>query len=388
MGTMRWRPGWVQRCAVIAVVVALGVMTAGWTATSVERAADQGALGVDFAISVWIPGRDVARGESPLRTYSGDEHDGGSVYPPIAAIVTFPFSIPSYELARALWWIALLGCLLGGLWLCGLRDWRCYAFACASPPVVAGLLYANLSIALVLAVALVWRYRDRALIAGLVIGLVVAMKLFLWPVVLWLAITRRWAGLGNRGGHGGDRQPRGLVGRRLLGAPGVSPVDGEARFPEQRRRHVRGRPRGAGRLAGKPPAGARRGNRGPRGGVGSSPRRSGLVHLGGDRGGAGVADGLVALLRASPGPARRRCPALELRLVHAVRALSALGRRGRRDRVLALHRASRHERWARASGAGTASRWPRSVGASATWWPSCAAPGARTVIAVDDSARD
>lgn len=37
----------------------------------------------------------------------GDEHDGGSVYPPIQAIVMYPFSRPSKEVARALWWIAL-----------------------------------------------------------------------------------------------------------------------------------------------------------------------------------------------------------------------------------------------------------------------------------------
>lgn len=63
----------------------------------------------------------------------------------------------------------------------------------ASPPVVAGFLYANLSLALVLAVALAWRSRDRAVAVGLLVGLVIAMKLFLWPLAIWLAITRRSA---------------------------------------------------------------------------------------------------------------------------------------------------------------------------------------------------
>jgi len=39
-----------------------------------------------------------------------------------------------------------------------------------------------------------WRYRDRAGIAGAALGYAVAVKLFLWPVVVWLALVgRRWA---------------------------------------------------------------------------------------------------------------------------------------------------------------------------------------------------
>ena len=45
---------------------------------------------------------------------------------------------------------------------------------------------------LALGVALAWRWRDHAVRAGLVLGLVVALKLFLWPLVLWFVITRRF----------------------------------------------------------------------------------------------------------------------------------------------------------------------------------------------------
>jgi hypothetical protein len=194
VASLGWRPGWLARCAMVATVACVAVVTLGWIVVSTEGALDRNAVGSDFAISVWQPGRELSEGRSPLRTYTGEAHDGGSVYPPIAAIATFPFSIPRYEVARALWLLALVASLFGGLWLCGLRDWRCYLAAGASPPVVAGILYGNLSLALVLAVALAWRFRDRAVAVGLLVGLVIAMKLFLWPIAIWLAITRRSAG--------------------------------------------------------------------------------------------------------------------------------------------------------------------------------------------------
>ena len=51
-------------------------------------------------------------------------------------------------------------------------------------------MYGNVSL-LVFAVALAWRFRDKAWAVGSLIGLAVAVKLFLWPLAVWLAITRR-----------------------------------------------------------------------------------------------------------------------------------------------------------------------------------------------------
>ena len=58
--------------------------------------------------------------------------------------------------------------------------------------VVHGLFYGNITILLVLLVALAWRYRDRARIAGLALGAAIAAKLFVWPLVVWLLLTRRY----------------------------------------------------------------------------------------------------------------------------------------------------------------------------------------------------
>ena len=61
-----------------------------------------------------------------------------------------------------------------------------------SPVVVHGLFYGNLTIFLLVPLAVAWRYRDRANVAGLAVGVAVAAKLFAWPLVVWLLLTRRF----------------------------------------------------------------------------------------------------------------------------------------------------------------------------------------------------
>jgi alpha-1,2-mannosyltransferase len=46
---------------------------------------------------------------------------------------------------------------------------------------------------LLLLLAVGWRYRHRR-IAGVPLALAAAAKLFLWPVLVWLVVTRRWRG--------------------------------------------------------------------------------------------------------------------------------------------------------------------------------------------------
>jgi hypothetical protein len=58
--------------------------------------------------------------------------------------------------------------------------------------VLQGLFFGNLTLALVLPIALAWRYRDVPIVAGVSTGLAVAAKLFAWPLVIWLLLTRRF----------------------------------------------------------------------------------------------------------------------------------------------------------------------------------------------------
>ena len=59
-------------------------------------------------------------------------------------------------------------------------------------PVVSGWQTANLTLPLVLGLAMVWRYRDRPLVSGLVVALIISLKVFVWPIGLWLIATRRY----------------------------------------------------------------------------------------------------------------------------------------------------------------------------------------------------
>ncbi len=43
-----------------------------------------------------------------------------------------------------------------------------------------------------LGLAVVWRYRDRPLVSGLVVALIISLKVFVWPIGLWLIATRRY----------------------------------------------------------------------------------------------------------------------------------------------------------------------------------------------------
>jgi Glycosyltransferase family 87 len=180
------------RAIVLSLVVALALMTMGWTYGTAGRAVEQGAVAIDFRTGVWRPGRAVLEGRNPLRSYDSESTRGGSVYPPIAAVVLAPFSLLPVLPATVVWLCVLLAAVLAALRICGVTDVRCYIAACACPPVLAGLLYANVSLLLVLAVALIWHQRNLSTRVALLVALVTAAKLFLWPLVIWLAITRRW----------------------------------------------------------------------------------------------------------------------------------------------------------------------------------------------------
>jgi hypothetical protein len=114
------------------------------------------------------------------------------VYPPIGAFLAAPFaSLPSYTADILITVLAALA-VPAILAVVGVRDWRCYGAALLWMPTISAVHLGTVAVALALGVALAWRWRDHAVRAGLILGLVVALKLFLWPLVLWFVITRRF----------------------------------------------------------------------------------------------------------------------------------------------------------------------------------------------------
>lgn len=136
----------------------------------------------------------VVHGRSPYvhPSAAAFEHFDKFVYPPIAAILFAPFAALPSEAARVLMFVAGLAAILGALRILRVEDWRCYGLAVVSAPAINTLALGALTSFLLLGAALAWRYRDNALVAAAATALTGVLKLFLWPIGVWLLATRRW----------------------------------------------------------------------------------------------------------------------------------------------------------------------------------------------------
>ena len=115
------------------------------------------------------------------------------LYPPLPALATSPFTALPSAAAGFVAMALLVIAVFATLWVLRVRDWRCYGLALLWPPVISAIQTGNVTIPLALGAALAWRYRDHAWTAGGSLGLTLATKFFLWPLVLWLGFTRRIA---------------------------------------------------------------------------------------------------------------------------------------------------------------------------------------------------
>ena len=149
-------------------------------------------LGLDFRQAFWPAGQAVLHGQSPYPPADPAVLVRGAsfVYPPIVAIVLAPVSLLPVGLATVLATLATLAALITTLWSLGVRDWRCYGASLSSPAVLSCIQTAALSAALALAIALAWRWRAHGRAVSCLVVAAVAAKLFLWPLLLWLTVTR------------------------------------------------------------------------------------------------------------------------------------------------------------------------------------------------------
>jgi alpha-1,2-mannosyltransferase len=117
--------------------------------------------------------------------------DDRFVYPTPFAVPFIPFAAVREPVAAVAFFCLSVGAVLAALWFLGVRDRRCYGVALIGMPVMSALGLGTVGPFLLLLVALGWRYREHAA-AGVVLALAAAAKLFLWPVLVWLVVTRRW----------------------------------------------------------------------------------------------------------------------------------------------------------------------------------------------------
>jgi hypothetical protein len=116
-------------------------------------------------------------------------------YPAVGALLFVPFAVLPHVVADWTFTVMVLACVPATLWVLGVRDWRLYAMVMLWQPVVYGWETANITLPMVLGVAVLWRYRDRARLAGALLALLISVKLFLVPLAVWLIATRRYTAL-------------------------------------------------------------------------------------------------------------------------------------------------------------------------------------------------
>jgi hypothetical protein len=114
------------------------------------------------------------------------------LYPAPANLAAVPLSVLPLWLASALFTALSLGAFILALRLLDVRDWRCLAWALVSWPALNGFGLGTVNPLLLLGLAAAWRWRERVWRPATAIALVVVVKLFPWPLVGWLAATRRW----------------------------------------------------------------------------------------------------------------------------------------------------------------------------------------------------
>jgi hypothetical protein len=159
---------------------------------------------VDFRGDLYAAGQAVIHGENPyqdgaIARLAADRRAGNRqvipiatpVYPAPILVAVTPLSVLPYELAGTLWFLASIVALLVALRWLGVRDIRCVAATFAWMPVLHGLVLGALEPLLVLGVAAAWRWRCTITVPAIAIGSVVVAKLVLWPLGVWLLLTRR-----------------------------------------------------------------------------------------------------------------------------------------------------------------------------------------------------
>ena len=155
---------------------------------------DNKVLAFDFRGTLWDAAIAIREGRSPYPAPVVDEVQVGNpaVYPPLLMLVMTPLTLLPWAVGATVWTLALGVGVAGALYVLGVRDLRCYAFAFLTNLVVTGLVFGNATLLLVPLVALAWRWRNHWARAGACVGLVIGSKIFLWPLLFWLLGTRRY----------------------------------------------------------------------------------------------------------------------------------------------------------------------------------------------------
>lgn len=183
--------GWRRLLSTVVLGCAAAILIVGMIADFADSSNE---LGFDFRFSYFSGAKSVVEG-GPLYPTSLDdpglEEAKAYVYPPLLAVALVPLTILPVDVAVILALLGSLAALMGALAIVGVRDVRCYAAVIVWAPAWNALEVVNVTATLTLALALAWRFRDKVWPPAVALGLAVAAKIFLWPLLVWLVATRR-----------------------------------------------------------------------------------------------------------------------------------------------------------------------------------------------------
>jgi len=168
---------------VLPVAAAIGMLVVGLQTDS---------LAADFHHELYPQAKLQLEGINPFPGPDWDPLAGANfIWPPFATYLVTPLTLLPAGAADIA--IVVIGLLFMGLslWLVGVRDWRVYGVFCLWPEVIGEMRLAHLTPILALGAAAAWRTRGTRWTPGLAIGLATAVKFLMWPLVVWLAATRR-----------------------------------------------------------------------------------------------------------------------------------------------------------------------------------------------------
>src|SRR5262249_20722017 len=127
-------------------------------------------------------------------------------HPPVVGLLSLPFGLLSYQAAAVVWLIFELVCLSGSVLLL-LRWWgkpinagraaTLFGIALGWMPIVEELWLGQLSSCLLLLLLGAWFALrvEKDFLGGAMLGGLIALKLTAWPIVIFLALRRRWNGV-------------------------------------------------------------------------------------------------------------------------------------------------------------------------------------------------
>lgn len=147
----------------------------------------------DFRFAYTAAGHRVLDGETPYLWTAAQFHaELGFVYPALSALLFAPLSLLPKGFGAVLVTMVCVGLVPATLWVLRVRDWRAYGVALMWMPFYSGWMTANESLFLMFGVACAWRCREHPLVCGLLVAAMISLKPLVWPLALWLLVTRRW----------------------------------------------------------------------------------------------------------------------------------------------------------------------------------------------------